>query len=54
MSATLRVEDFTENKRLFQATPPVIKVHVYLVLSLEHTLMLWESVILFADSVLIG
>ncbi|XP_046579366.1 probable ATP-dependent RNA helicase DHX37 [Haliotis rubra] len=26
MSATLRVEDFTENKRLFKVTPPVIKV----------------------------
>lgn len=26
MSATLRVEDFTENKRLFRVTPPVIKV----------------------------
>ncbi|XP_043103602.1 probable ATP-dependent RNA helicase DHX37 [Puntigrus tetrazona] len=26
MSATLRVEDFTENKRLFRAPPPVIKV----------------------------
>ncbi|WAR02924.1 DHX37-like protein, partial [Mya arenaria] len=25
MSATLRVEDFTENKRLFRVTPPVIK-----------------------------
>jgi ATP-dependent RNA helicase DHX37/DHR1 len=26
MSATLRVEDFTENRRLFKAPPPVIKV----------------------------
>uniref|UniRef100_A0A8D0HC67 DEAH-box helicase 37 n=1 Tax=Sphenodon punctatus TaxID=8508 RepID=A0A8D0HC67_SPHPU len=26
MSATLRVEDFTENKRLFSVTPPVIQV----------------------------
>ncbi|XP_062854362.1 probable ATP-dependent RNA helicase DHX37 [Trichomycterus rosablanca] len=26
MSATLRVEDFTENKKLFRAPPPVIKV----------------------------
>ncbi|KAF4110339.1 probable ATP-dependent RNA helicase DHX37 [Onychostoma macrolepis] len=26
MSATLRVEDFTENKRLFRTPPPVIKV----------------------------
>ncbi|XP_022086276.1 probable ATP-dependent RNA helicase DHX37 isoform X2 [Acanthaster planci] len=26
MSATLRVEDFTENQRLFKTTPPVIKV----------------------------
>ncbi|XP_069789305.1 probable ATP-dependent RNA helicase DHX37 isoform X2 [Narcine bancroftii] len=26
MSATLRVEDFTENKRLFPTSPPVIKV----------------------------
>uniref|UniRef100_T1I963 RNA helicase n=1 Tax=Rhodnius prolixus TaxID=13249 RepID=T1I963_RHOPR len=26
MSATLRVEDFTENKHLFKVTPPVIKV----------------------------
>lgn len=26
MSATLRVEDFTENQKLFQKTPPVIKV----------------------------
>lgn len=26
MSATLRVEDFTENKKLFKETPPVIKV----------------------------
>ncbi|XP_063820666.1 probable ATP-dependent RNA helicase DHX37 isoform X2 [Pseudophryne corroboree] len=26
MSATLRIEDFTENKRLFPVTPPVIKV----------------------------
>ncbi|XP_064612287.1 probable ATP-dependent RNA helicase DHX37 [Liolophura sinensis] len=26
MSATLRVEDFTENKRLFKLTPPVIQV----------------------------
>ncbi|XP_046374441.2 probable ATP-dependent RNA helicase DHX37 isoform X2 [Haliotis rufescens] len=26
MSATLRVEDFTENKQLFKVTPPVIKV----------------------------
>ncbi|KAG8597482.1 hypothetical protein GDO81_002299 [Engystomops pustulosus] len=27
MSATLRIEDFTENKRLFPITPPVIKVN---------------------------
>lgn len=26
MSATLRVEDFTENTRLFKVPPPVIKV----------------------------
>ncbi|KAJ8313105.1 hypothetical protein KUTeg_010478 [Tegillarca granosa] len=26
MSATLRVEDFTENKKLFKITPPVVKV----------------------------
>ncbi|XP_064620973.1 probable ATP-dependent RNA helicase DHX37 [Lineus longissimus] len=26
MSATLRVEDFTENRRLFKETPPVIKI----------------------------
>ena len=26
MSATLRVEDFTENARLFKVTPPVVKV----------------------------
>ncbi|KAK3586402.1 hypothetical protein CHS0354_013106 [Potamilus streckersoni] len=26
MSATLRVEDFTENKRLFKETPPVLKI----------------------------
>ena len=26
MSATLRVEDFTENRRLFKAIPPVVKV----------------------------
>ncbi|KAL4223808.1 ATP-dependent RNA helicase dhx37 [Mactra antiquata] len=26
MSATLRVEDFTENKQLFRITPPVVKV----------------------------
>lgn len=26
MSATLRVEDFTENLRLFRAPPPVVKV----------------------------
>lgn len=26
MSATLRIEDFTENKRLFRSPPPVIKV----------------------------
>lgn len=26
MSATLRVEDFTENRRLFKTTPPVVKV----------------------------
>ena len=26
MSATLRVEDFTENQRLFRITPPIIKV----------------------------
>jgi hypothetical protein len=26
MSATLRVEDFTENRRLFREIPPVIKV----------------------------
>lgn len=26
MSATLRVEDFTENSRLFKVTPPVIQV----------------------------
>lgn len=26
MSATLRVEDFTQNTRLFKQTPPVIKV----------------------------
>ena len=26
MSATLRVEDFTENERLFRVTPPVLKV----------------------------
>lgn len=26
MSATLRVEDFTRNKRLFTTPPPVIKV----------------------------
>lgn len=26
MSATLRVEDFTENQRLFRTPPPVVKV----------------------------
>lgn len=26
MSATLRIEDFTENTRLFKFTPPVIKI----------------------------
>jgi ATP-dependent RNA helicase DHX37/DHR1 len=26
MSATLRLEDFTENPRLFETAPPVIKV----------------------------
>ena len=26
MSATLRVEDFSQNKRLFPSTPPVISV----------------------------
>lgn len=26
MSATLRVEDFTDNKKLFSVTPPVIQV----------------------------
>lgn len=26
MSATLRVEDFTDNNRLFSVTPPVIQV----------------------------
>ena len=26
MSATLRVEDFTENQRLFKIKPPVLKV----------------------------
>ena len=26
MSATLRIEDFTQNKTLFPAPPPVIKV----------------------------
>lgn len=26
MSATLRVEDFTENRRLFKIVPPVVKV----------------------------
>ena len=26
MSATLRVEDFTENKRLFPIAPPVVNV----------------------------
>lgn len=26
MSATLRVEDFTENRRLFKTVPPVVKV----------------------------
>ncbi len=30
MSATLRVEDFTENKRLFRTPPPVIKVSDFL------------------------
>ncbi len=29
MSATLRVEDFTENRRLFPTPPPVIKVFNY-------------------------
>ena len=32
MSATLRVEDFTENKKLFIETPPVIKVRFGVVL----------------------
>ena len=32
MSATLRVEDFTENKKLFIETPPVIKVRFGIVL----------------------
>jgi len=30
MSATLRVEDFTDNKRLFSVTPPVIQVSLSL------------------------
>lgn len=30
MSATLRVQDFTENERLFKISPPVIKVQIYL------------------------
>jgi len=29
MSATLRVEDFTQNKKLFKDVPPVIKVNVF-------------------------
>lgn len=29
MSATMRVEDFTENKRLFKVQPPVIKVGTF-------------------------
>lgn len=31
MSATLRVEDFTENTRLFKEPPPLIKVHFCLI-----------------------
>ena len=30
MSATLRIEDFTENRRLFKVPPPVITVRNYL------------------------
>lgn len=30
MSATLRLEDFTENKKLFKTTPPVIKVLLFI------------------------
>lgn len=29
MSATLRVEDFTDNNRLFAVTPPVIQVSFF-------------------------
>jgi len=29
MSATLRVEDFTENTRLFAGTPPVLQVSFF-------------------------
>lgn len=29
MSATMRVEDFTENQRLFKTKPPVIQVKLY-------------------------
>ena len=29
MSATLRIEDFVENKRLFPSPPPVLKVNSY-------------------------
>ena len=36
MSATLRVEDFTENERLFKVTPPVLKVNkIYVSLRLR-------------------
>lgn len=30
MSATMRVEDFTENQRLFKVKPPVIQVCLFL------------------------
>ena len=29
MSATLRVEDFTENERLFKVPPPILKVNKF-------------------------
>ena len=47
MSATLRVEDFTENNKLFAETPPVIKVCLNLFYSVSYIFTLRSILVSF-------
>jgi len=45
MSATLRVEDFTENRYLFPVAPPVVKVVIFEIIGIECTFVTFVHIV---------